>query len=227
MNTLVRYGSGAIVLLAAISLGSFTMLASPPAQEEAHATRAQPEPLVEKRREDRLKAEVASLETRVAAIQASLVEKAAADTDEPGEPGEEPSREPAAALTPQESRAQSDAEWQAHMLEVAAAFEEEPLEKAWAVEKRELVESHLEGNPILNAAARNVECRSHTCRVELTGKHAEVNNELGMFVHKLGPVLPRAKAERIEEPDGQVTMVLYVSERKEQPIDPRAASRSD
>jgi hypothetical protein len=224
MNTLVRYGSGAIVLLAAISLASFKLRGSPREQEAAHGTGAQPEPLVEKRRADnRLKAEIASLQTRVAAIQASLAEKAAADTDEPGEP----SREPAVALTPEESRAQSDAEWQAHMLEVAAAFAEEPLEKAWATEKRELVESHLQGSPILSAAARGVECRSHTCRVELTGNHAEVNKEVGMFVHKLGAILPRAKAERIEEPNGQVTMVLYVSERREEPVDPRAASRSD
>jgi hypothetical protein len=102
-----------------------------------------------------------------------------------------------------------------------------PFRPAWRKKPPQKQTTEESPNPILSAAARGVECRSHTCRVELTGRHAEVNNELGMFVHKLGPVLPRAKAERIEEPDGQVTMVLYVSERKEEPIDPRAASRSD
>jgi hypothetical protein len=163
-----------------------------------------------------LRAEVTSLKGQLVAIRTGLDDRVV-QAKHPEPIVEDPSSDSAAAPTPEESRAQSALEWREHMERVAAAFVEEPVDRSWSKEKHEFLESRLRNDPVLNAAASGLECRSSTCRVELTGDPIDVNKQLPMFVHSLGETLPRAEAERIDQPDGQVTMVVYVKEHQTEP----------
>jgi hypothetical protein len=83
--------------------------------------------------------------------------------------------------------------------------------------KQDFVEARLQNAALLNSAARRVECRARTCRAEFTGNSSDINGELPRVPSLPGQTLPSAQAERIEEPDGRVTMVLYVSDHQELP----------
>lgn len=213
MNERMRYVSALVIVTAAVSVVAVASLESPAKPKASGAQPAPPANDSPLQTGDlpRLRAEIASLKTELAAVQAGLAQTPAREAEPPSE---EPSRDPARA-TPEESRAESEAEWQLHMAEVADAFAEEPVHKAWADEKQEFVEARLQNEALLSGAVGRVECRSRTCRVEFTGNSSDVNKELPEFVHSLGQTLPSAQAERIEEPDGRVTMVLYVSDHEE------------
>lgn len=64
----------------------------------------------------------------------------------------------------------------------------------------------------LRQMAKGVECRSSTCRVELTddgsGKLASI---LPMFAMRVGQQLPSVDARRIGDASGAATLVLYMS----------------
>ncbi|HTV24889.1 MAG TPA: hypothetical protein VMG12_39620 [Polyangiaceae bacterium] len=219
MNERVKYASALVIAIAAVSVVAFGRLETPANGKAARSLVAQPTvpgnasppPTGDL---SRLGAEVASLQAQLAAVQSGLAQRAAAEAEARSE---EPSRDPAVAPTPEESRAESEAQWQVHMAEVAADFAEEPVQKAWADEKQEFVEAQLQNQATLNGAAGRVECRSRSCRVAFTGNSTDLNKDLPLFVHSLGDTLPSAQAERIDEPDGRVTMVLYVSDNQEQP----------
>lgn len=216
MNQRIRYAS-ALLIAIAVAVVAFALRDSPPragtarsgASQGAHAAKDGPMQTGEL---PRLRAEIASLKTQIAAVQTGLAQTAARQSEHASD---EPSRDPAVAPTPEQSRAESEAEWQVHMAEVAAAFAEEPVQKAWADEKQDFVEARLQTEATLSGAAGRVECRSRTCRVEFTGNPTDLNKDLPVFVHSLGQTLPSAQAERIEQPDGRVTMVLYVSDQRE------------
>lgn len=214
MKARAGYAFAGVALLAATSIVVFGMW-----DEKKHgatAVRSELQPNGahgQDRQLAHLRAEISSLKGQLVAIRAGLDDRGA-EAMQPEPTVEEPSSDQAVAPTPEEGRAQGAAEWREHMQQVSAAFVEEPVDKSWSAEKHQFVEARLRSDPVLNAVASEVECRSSTCRVELVGDPIDVNKQLPMFVHSLGQTLPRADAERIDHPDGRVTMVVYVSDHQ-------------
>jgi hypothetical protein len=112
-------------------------------------------------------------------------------------------------------REESLRQWKDHMAEVAMDFEQEPIDRTFATTAKRAVERELQNNPVIQAAAGKVECRTHTCRIEVHDpRNADVSKQLQMFLHKLGGTLPRAQADEVEDPNGQSTLVLYMTDQE-------------
>jgi hypothetical protein len=133
------------------------------------------------------------------------------------EAAEHPATE-AEEVDPQKLRAEreeADRQWKDHMAEVAMDFEQETVDRTFATKATTAVEQELQNNPVIQAAAGKVECRTHTCRLEIRdARNSEVSKQLQMFVHKLGPTLPRAQADQVQDANGQTNLVLYMTDQE-------------
>lgn len=147
----------------------------------------------------RLNAEVSALREQVVASQASANADAPAMDPEParGDPAQ---------------RAQQESEWHAHMMEVDANFQSEVLDPRWASSTTSALQSALNASDALRGKMQDVECRSQTCRVEIADDGSgAVSKDLPLFVQQVGGTLPSMQADRIDEGDGQSTLVLYMT----------------
>jgi hypothetical protein len=154
----------------------------------------------------RMQTELASVKAQLSAIKTHLATRSSA--------GEEAAaaEEEAPQLSPEEQRANEARAWKEHMAKVAAAFNAEPVDPQWASATSETVETAIKANAVIAAAAGDVQCRSQTCRVEITkSAEGDVDKQLPMFVHELGSTLPYGKADRIENSDGTTSLALYLS----------------
>lgn len=144
---------------------------------------------------ENLRREVAVLRDKVAAS-----EKAAAQP------------EPQPPPTPEEAARQME-QWREHMVVVADAYAREPADQAWAAQTSELIHAKAQGSQWLRSAVRGVECRSHSCRVELVDDGSgNVAKGVPIFVNQLGTALPLAQADHGQDDSGQKTVTLYFTQ---------------
>jgi hypothetical protein len=93
-----------------------------------------------------------------------------------------------------------------------AAFRGEAMDPAWSAAMTENVRAGLERGAIDHDAARSVECRSRSCRVELASRASgAAPQEIAPLLAHLVPALPRAQAGEVENADGRQATVLYLS----------------
>jgi len=111
-----------------------------------------------------------------------------------------------------ERREEDERKHREYMVGVDAAFRNEATDPRWAATTTVAVQAAITETGELRQLARSVECRSSTCRVELTdngsGKLASV---LPAFAMRVGHELPSVDIGRIQDASGAATTVLYMS----------------
>jgi len=121
-----------------------------------------------------------------------------------------------------DTRAEHERAYRAYMAGVDAAFRAEPIDPAWSSAASSLVRTALSGDSDLRRLLRNVECHSRTCRVELADDGpGKLGVLLPMFAQQVGDQLPSVVADRIANPAGVATIVLYMSRNSETQATPR------
>ncbi len=107
-------------------------------------------------------------------------------------------------------------EWHAHIADVEAAFHEEARDPNWAAAVGSSVRQAFRSDEAVAAKLRNVDCRSRTCRLELSDNGPEpVSDMLMPVLAQLTGSLPKVKSDQIVDANGQKTVVLYMSRRSE------------
>jgi hypothetical protein len=159
---------------------------------------------------ERLRTELARMQSQIDNLRQRGEQKA---TETAAPKGAEPQELDAQALRAQ--REESARQWKDHMAEVAMDFEEEAVDRTFATTAKSAVEQELQNNPLLQAAAGKVECRTHTCRLEIRdARNPDVSKQLQVFVHKLGATLPRAQGDTVQGENGQSSLVLYMTDQE-------------
>jgi hypothetical protein len=115
-----------------------------------------------------------------------------------------------APVSPEEV-ARQKAVWHEHMLEVEAGYQTEVRDPRWAREAQESITRALANLPTVSKGLRSLECRSETCRLEVTSDHQpEFQKELPLLPLGLQG-LPSAQFDQQPEPDGKERTVVYFS----------------
>jgi hypothetical protein len=127
--------------------------------------------------------------------------------------GDTPNQPP--PLDPREMERQQE-EWHGHMAEVEAAFHGEDRDPRWAADTKFAVDTAFRVDPSFAAKLRTVDCRSRTCRLELSDDGPEpMGDKLIPILAQLGSTLPKVKSDQIVAANGSKTLVLFMSRRPE------------
>ena len=157
-------------------------------------------------------AELDELREQVSALRRELAELRGASVRAPANGFDEATvRDPRAAR----SAAQVDA-MQAERLRVVqaeSAFRAEPSDARWSTGMAVTVRNTLsEAGGDSAAQVGSIECRSQTCRVELSGDVSGTSPpDLLMLVGRLGQSLPHAAFGQIDRGDGRPVTVMYLT----------------
>jgi hypothetical protein len=104
------------------------------------------------------------------------------------------------------------------MADVSAAFASEPLDRRFASVGQAALATAIQKNPVIQAAVGNIDCRSRTCRVEISDDGSgKLDKQLPLFVQSVGGTLPNMQAERVGDRSGPSKMVLYLTDER-QPV---------
>jgi hypothetical protein len=109
------------------------------------------------------------------------------------------------------AREEAERQRQEELSAVETAFRQEPINARWRSETVTVIEEALTGTGEIQGTARAVECRSQTCRVELSGDRSTLTDFMPEFALRVGAILPGITADQIEHGDGTTTMILYLS----------------
>jgi len=113
-----------------------------------------------------------------------------------------------------EARAEQERKYREYMAGVDAAFRKETTDPRWSSATSSAVQTALIADNDLHPLARGVECRSHTCRVEIADDGSgKLGKLLPVFAQQVGQELPSVVTSRVEDAGGAATMVLYMSRR--------------
>lgn len=154
-----------------------------------------------------LRAEVSALR-RAVREQARTLAQAGAGAEE-NQAAKDPSTEAAT---------REDEEWrhQERMATVEADFRREPAATPWSIQTEAAVQEALAGDEAARTAVRSVECRSHTCRVEVTDDNSRgLAKFIPLLSLQLAQTLPNMNmmSTQVEDgADGKVTILYLVSE---------------
>ena len=162
-----------------------------------------------------LREEVARLRAEVTAVQRWIhAQRRRATGVAPGK-AEDPAKDP---RTDRAARAEAERERQKQMEVVEASFRHEPADPRWSFEAEGAVQEALASDEIVQNTLLGLECRSHTCRVELadddTGELAKV---MPLFLEQLVQTLPSVTANYVDDGNGGKIMILYMSREANEP----------
>jgi hypothetical protein len=167
--------------------------------------------LAETQREEMtaLREEVARLRAEVTAVQRWIhAQRRVATGVEPGK-AEDPAKDPRTDLV---ARAEAERERQKQMEVVETSFRQEPADPRWSFEAEGAIQEALASDEIVQNTLLGLECRSHTCRVELadddTGELAQV---MPLFLEQLAQTLPSVTANYVDDGNRGKIMILYMS----------------
>jgi hypothetical protein len=132
----------------------------------------------------------------------------------PAEKDDEPPRE----LTRAEKRAADRELHAAYIADVADAYEREPADPAWSASTTSRVWDTIRQTDFMRGAARAVECRSRSCRIEVDDDGTGVlHKHLPVFGQQFADVLPVMAGQPVRGEDGRERMVLYLMKADQQP----------
>jgi hypothetical protein len=152
-----------------------------------------------------VRAEVLSLRRDVEALRAELARLAerGATTDKGNE---RPHSQPA------ENKEETKNSMMDRLAKVQESFVREPADANWSSARTTSIRELTDKSESLRHAVRSVECRSRTCRVELTDDPAaNLGENLSVFTSGLAATLPNVTTDWVRAPDGTGTYVLYMS----------------
>jgi len=126
---------------------------------------------------------------------------------------------PAEPANPEEMQEQRAADLESHrvyMSEVAQRFAAETIDQRWAAQASQRVNTALYDHEALRTAARDIECRTQTCRVTIDDDGSGMlSRRLPSLALSLVDVLPTISAERVDQGNGRSAMFLYMSAQRE------------
>ena len=162
-----------------------------------------------------LRKEVALLRREVSAVQRQIHEQRQAATVVALEREEDPAKDPRTELA---TRAAAERVRQQQMAVLEANFRHEPTDSRWSSEAVGAVQAALASDDTVQNLLLDLDCRSHTCRVELaeddTGELAKV---LPLILQQLAQTLPNGTASYVDAGDGSKAMILYLSHESDEP----------
>jgi hypothetical protein len=130
-------------------------------------------------------------------------------------------REAASAPDPRTdpaARAAAERQRQEQLAVIEATFWREPTDRRWANETAEVVQEVLASDDVGQLAVQSLECRSHTCRVDLadddTGELAKL---LPLFGLQLAETLPYVTVNQVVNGNGSTSTILYMSREAPEP----------
>jgi hypothetical protein len=177
----------------------------PPSEAESREARDSQGDQNERDTNRALRAQVAGLEWRVAALAA---QGSAEKVDTPTHDDASASASQPTADTIEHDRAV----WQDHMQEVATAFQAELRDQQWARSQTALLEERFVGDEPMRAALKNIDCRSKTCRIDMVDdRKGKFDRGLPLFLQKLGSAFPSGQASTVDNPDGTRSVSVYLS----------------
>jgi hypothetical protein len=122
--------------------------------------------------------------------------------------------DPAHNLRPDPAtQAEAERRRQEQMAVLETTFRQEPSDYRWSSQATLAVQEALASNETAQAAVRDIECRSRTCRVEIAddGTGMMLANFMPMFALQVASVLPSITANYVKGDNGETTMILYLS----------------
>jgi hypothetical protein len=156
----------------------------------------------------RVRGEVAALRAQVAGL-----DKHASATAPSGEEADPPRK-----LTRQELLAADEELHAAYIAKVEDTYERDPADPAWSVGTTSRVWETIRQMDFLRDAARSVDCRSHTCRIEVDDDGTGVlHKNLPVFGQQFADVLPVLAGRPVRGGDGHRRMILYLLEMDQRP----------
>lgn len=151
-----------------------------------------------------LRREIAELERRVWAQE----QRSAAGDPATHDPPSVGPRDPQIEL---ETHAEQERRHRDYLAGLETAFHDEATDPGWSAATSAVVQTALASSREIRALGRGVECRSHTCRVEIADDgRGSLGKILPMFAQQISQELPNLAANRVQNADG-TTMVLYLS----------------
>lgn len=159
----------------------------------------------------RMADQIDALQANVAAVSAQLAVRAGRPVPRPGDASKD-SKSPSEVDDVQAVRAADAERRRAYMAGVAESFAGERVDGAWAGRASVRVNAALNGDEVLKGSAHSVECRSQTCRVEISDDGtASLSRRLPFVALRLADVLPSVATEPADPASGRGGMVLYMS----------------
>jgi hypothetical protein len=153
--------------------------------------------------------QVEALQRSLSAVQSQLASQPRANTAAGARPA---SDSQSSELDVEAQRALDAERRRQYMAGVAANFNNERVDPAWAMRVASQVTAAFEGRDKLRDRLRNVECRTQTCRVEMDEDDAnEVSQQMPFVSLALVNVLPSMSVEHIDQGNGRRTMIMYLS----------------
>jgi hypothetical protein len=112
-----------------------------------------------------------------------------------------------------QARAEMERAEQNRVATSEAAFQNEVRQPQWSQRTAQDVRATLaEADPALRHLVRSVDCRSQSCRVEISpGASEEAQQNLPITLARLAGSLPNVSAGQIDQGDGRMATVLYLS----------------
>jgi hypothetical protein len=123
-----------------------------------------------------------------------------------------------AAAAPPDPRTDPAARQEAQQAErqrIASAestFQAERRDARWSQEQTAAIRSSLaQAGDGLGAQVRSIDCRSQSCRVEISAAGPALGQDLPLLLSPLGASLPHMTAGQVDQGDGTQATVLYLS----------------
>lgn len=127
-----------------------------------------------------------------------------------------------AALSKQPIRERVAADAQRHAAYVAtlqASFKLEPVDPRWSTATTSRVWDAINASETMRGAARGVECRASSCRIEIRDDGSgRVGKDLPLWSQQFTDVLPRMVGQTVVDQNGQSAMVLYLMGPQPAPV---------
>jgi hypothetical protein len=163
-----------------------------------------------------LRQEVALLRREIAAVQRHLHEQGRVATVVAPARADEPATDRRPGLA---ARATAERTRQQQMAVLEANFRHEPIDQRWSSEAAGAVQAALASDDMVQNLLLGLDCRSHTCRVELAEDDTgELAQALPLILMQLAPALPSGTAHYVDARDGGKAMVLYLSREVPEPL---------
>ncbi|MGH8557667.1 MAG: hypothetical protein ACRESZ_09445 [Methylococcales bacterium] len=180
--------------------------------DEGRTASLTPKDIIELKKELRLlKDEVGQLKDKVSSLQWALSEQTRTLAQFGANPDESQGfRDP---NTEAKMRENAEGLHQERMAKVEADFQRESTDTTWATHAEASVQKAVVEDNLAWNALRNIECRSHTCRIEMTDDNS---GGLSQFIPLLGlqlaDILPNISmmSSQIEDGSGGNVTILYL-----------------
>lgn len=190
---------GAALVLSGLAL---VYLLAPPSATTRREAAPIGEPIAEP--DGNTDADLQRMQAQVAALQSQM-----SAMNRRGDPAAQRAGMPMADI-----RLQVAADEQRHDAYVAglqASFRLEKVDPRWSTNATSRLWDAINQADAMRGAARNVECRASTCRIEIADDGSgRINKSLPLWSQQLVDVLPRMVGQTVVNQNGQTETVLYL-----------------